>query len=89
MSFNIKVKKHKPGDFGGANHLLTSTSTTRLQKKERRYGHTHTHQCAWKMLATHILIHTFQHTLFDWLQFVWVPPNLDGSHMIWWDSCKF
>jgi len=27
------------------------------------------------MLEPHILTHFFQHTLFDWLQFTWVPPN--------------
>jgi len=41
------------------------------------------------MLATHILTHTFQHTLFDWLKFIWDPPNLCGTHMIWRDPCKF
>jgi len=34
------------------------------------------------MLTTHI----FQHTLFDWLKFTWVPTNLYGSHMIWWGA---
>jgi len=28
-----------------------------------------------EMLATHILTHTFQHTLFDWLKSTWVLPN--------------
>jgi len=27
------------------------------------------------MLATNILTHAFQHTLFDWLKFTWLPPN--------------
>ena len=31
-----------------------------------------------RMLATHILTHTFQHTLFDWLKVTWVPPNHVG-----------
>jgi len=31
-----------------------------------------------EMLATHLLTHTFQHTLFDWLKFTWVPPNHVG-----------
>jgi len=35
------------------------------------------------MLATHIVTHIFQHTLFDWLKFRWDPPNLYGTHMIW------
>ena len=30
------------------------------------------------MLAIHILTHTFQHTLFDWLKVTWVPPNHVG-----------
>jgi len=30
------------------------------------------------MIATHLLTHTFQHTLFDWLKFTWVPPNYVG-----------
>jgi len=42
-----------------------------------------------EMLATHILTHIFQHTLFDWLKFTWDPPNLYGTRMIWWDPCKF
>jgi len=42
-----------------------------------------------EMLATHILTHTFEYTLFDWLKFTWNPPNLDGTHMIWWDPCEF
>ena len=29
-------------------------------------------------LATHIITHTFQHTLFDWLKFTWVLPNHMG-----------
>jgi len=29
------------------------------------------------MLATHILAQTFQHTIFDWLKFTWVPPNVE------------
>jgi len=37
------------------------------------------------MLATH----TFQHTLFDWLKFTWVPPNSYGSHQIMWVPCEF
>jgi len=41
------------------------------------------------MLATHILTHIFQHTLFDWLNITWNPPNLHGTHMIWWDPCEF
>jgi len=41
------------------------------------------------MLAIHILTHTFEHTLFDWLKFIWDPPNLYGTHMIWWDLCEF
>jgi len=43
----------------------------------------------WEMLATHLLTHTFQHTLFDWLKLTWDPPNLYGTHVIWWDSCEF
>jgi len=27
-----------------------------------------------EMPVTHILTHTFQHTLFDWFKFTWVPP---------------
>jgi len=38
-----------------------------------------------KMLATHVLTHTF----FDWLKFTWDPLNLYGTHMIWWDPCEF
>jgi len=34
------------------------------------------------MIATHILTHIFQHTLFDCLKFTWDPPNLYGTHMI-------
>jgi len=30
------------------------------------------------MLTTLILTHTFQHTLFNWLKFTWVPPNHMG-----------
>jgi len=30
------------------------------------------------MLTTHILTHHFQYTLFDWLKFIWVPPNYIG-----------
>jgi len=33
------------------------------------------------MLATHILTHTFQHILLDWLKFTWVPPKHVGP--IW------
>jgi len=36
-----------------------------------------------EMLATHLLTHTFQHTLFDLLKFTLDPPNLYGTHMIW------
>lgn len=31
-----------------------------------------------EMLTTHI----FQHIIFDWLKFTWVPPNLYGSYKI-------
>jgi len=31
-----------------------------------------------RMLATYILAHTFQHVLFYWLKFTWVPPNHVG-----------
>jgi len=31
-------------------------------------------------LATHFLTHTFHHTIFDWLKFIWIPPNY-GSHV--------
>jgi len=41
------------------------------------------------MLAIHLLTHTFQHTLFDWLKFTCDPPNSQGTHMIWWDPCEF
>jgi len=34
------------------------------------------------MLATHILTHTFQHTLFDWL-------NSHGTHQIYTGSSRF
>jgi len=37
------------------------------------------------MLATHLLTHTFQHTLFDWLKFLWDPPNSYGTHQIHMD----
>jgi len=30
------------------------------------------------MLATHLLTHAFQHTLFDWLKFTWDPHDLVG-----------
>jgi len=30
------------------------------------------------MLATHLLTHTFVHTLFDWLKFTRVPSNHVG-----------
>jgi len=39
------------------------------------------------MLGTHILTHTFQRALFDRSKFIWDPPNLYGTHMIWWDTC--
>jgi len=42
-----------------------------------------------EMLATHILTHSFQHTLFDLLKFTWEPPNLYGTHMIWCDHVNF
>jgi len=29
-----------------------------------------------KMLATHVLTHTFQHTILDWLKITWDPLNL-------------
>jgi len=41
------------------------------------------------MLATHLLTHTFQHILFDWLKVTWDPPSLYGTHVIWWDPCEF
>jgi len=41
------------------------------------------------MLATHLLTHTFQHTLFDWLKFTWVPPNHVGPIYFWWVPCEF
>jgi len=41
------------------------------------------------MLATYILTHTFQHTLFDWLIFTWNPHDLVGPMWIWWDPCEF
>jgi len=41
------------------------------------------------MLATHLVTHIFQHTLFDWLKFAWDPPNINGTHMIWWDPYEF
>jgi len=28
-----------------------------------------------EMLTTYLLTHTFHHTLFDWLKFIWDPPN--------------
>jgi len=31
-----------------------------------------------EMLATYLLTHTFEHTLFDWFKFTWVPPNYVG-----------
>jgi len=34
--------------------------------------------CYREMLATHILTHTFQHTLFDWLNITWDPPIYIG-----------
>jgi len=34
-----------------------------------------------EMLVTHLLIHTFQHTLFDWLKFTWVPYQFGGTHV--------
>jgi len=30
------------------------------------------------VLGTHILTHTFQHTIFDWLNFTWVSSNHVG-----------
>jgi len=42
-----------------------------------------------EMLATHLLTHTFQHTLFDWLKFTWDPQKVYRTHMIWWDPCEF
>jgi len=33
------------------------------------------------MLATYLLTHTFQHTLFDWLKFTWVPYQFGGIHV--------
>ena len=42
-----------------------------------------------EILTTHILTHTFQHTLFDWLEFTWNPPKLYRTHMNWWDLCEF
>jgi len=41
------------------------------------------------MLTTHLLTHTFQHTIFNWLNFTWVPPNLMGPIWIWWISYEF
>jgi len=41
------------------------------------------------MLTTHLLTHTFQHTLFDWLKFTWDPQKVYRTHMIWWDPCEF
>ena len=41
------------------------------------------------MLATHLIAHTFQHTLFDWLKFTCDPPKIYRTHMIWWDLCEF
>jgi len=35
-----------------------------------------------EMLATHLLTHIFQHTLFDWLKFTW-------SHQILWVPYEF
>jgi len=39
------------------------------------------------MLATHILTHIFQHTLFDWLKFMG-PTKSYGFH-INWVPCEF
>ena len=33
--------------------------------------------------------HTFQHTLFDWLKFTWVPPNHVGPIYFLWVPCEF
>ena len=44
---------------------------------------------SWEMLATHLLTHTFQHILFDWLKFTWNPQKVYRTHMIWWDPCEF
>jgi len=41
------------------------------------------------MLATYLVIHTFQHIFFNWLKFIWVPPNHVGPISIWWDPCEF
>jgi len=35
-----------------------------------------------EMLATHLLTHTFQYTLFDWLKLTLDPPNLYGTQVI-------
>jgi len=31
--------------------------------------------------------HFSTHTLFDWLNFTWVPPNHVGPISIWWEKC--
>jgi len=36
----------------------------------------------WGILTTHLLTHTFQHTLFDWLKFTWDPPKVYTSFYI-------
>jgi len=53
-----------------------------MTKKNKKYKHDINIGLR-ETLTTHLLTHT----LFDWLKFIWDPPNINGTYMIWWDPC--